>query len=102
MKDNLQKMELIQEKIRQLKEAQIKIEHELTDNFAQVLSMQEGFQLDFDAMIGGLLEVIDTIRSDPIQMEKWRVVGDKFRKSKFISKRKGINKVDSNVETQYV
>jgi hypothetical protein len=81
MKNDLQKMEIIQEKMKLLKAEQDEIEQVLVVKLVQVLKIREAFQLDFDSMIGGILEAIDTIRSDPVKTEEWQMIGRKFCKS---------------------
>ncbi len=102
MKTDLQKMESIQEKIKLLKTEKNKIEQELTNNFVQVLKIKEAFQIDFDSLVGGVLEIIDTIRVDPEKMEKWRLVGQKFCKSKINTKCKRANQLEPAMGKNYV
>ncbi len=102
MKNNLQKIEAIHEKLKQLKAEKNAIEQKLLDNVGQVLKVQEAFQIDFDCLVGGILETIDTIRSDPVKMEAWRVTGKKFRKSSLMPEQNRAKKFDSNVEVEHV
>lgn len=102
MRNNIQKIESIQEKIKQLKSEQSEIEAELIDYFVQVLKIKDAFQIDFDSMVGGVLETIDTIRSDPLKAEAWRLSGTKFRKTKTVDKSKRVKELDCEVENQYV
>jgi hypothetical protein len=87
-------MEQIQEKIELLKVKQNQIEHGIVNNIAQVLKINDAFRIDLDIMIGGILEAIDTIRSDPVKVEIWRLNGGNFRKSRIVSKKKRIKKFD--------
>lgn len=89
MKNNLQKMEIIQEKMKLLKAEQDEIEQVLVAKLVQVLKIREAFQIDFDSMVGGILETIDTIRSDPVKKEEWRLIGQKFCKSRVKIKHQG-------------
>lgn len=84
MKNNLQKIEAIQRNPKQLKAGESKIEQKRINIFFQVLKAKEAFQIDFYALVGGILEAIDTVRSEPAKMEAWRVIGKKLRKSRLI------------------
>lgn len=101
MKTNLQKIEAIQEKLKQLKAEKNEIEQKMLDNVGQVLKLKEAFQIDFDSLVGGISETIDTIRSDPVKMEAWRVIGKKICKSRLILEQKGVKKSDSKMEAEY-
>lgn len=74
-------METLQKRIIQLKSEQEKIEQILINDFIQVMKVHNAFQIDFDVMTGGIIDVIDTIKVNPGKTEGWRLVGQKFRKS---------------------
>ena len=61
MKNNLQKIEAIQGNLKQLKAGESEIEQKWIDDFMQVLRVKEAFQIDFYALVGGILEAIDTV-----------------------------------------
>lgn len=102
MKTNLQKIGVIQEKLKLLKAEKNAIEQRLLDNVGQVLKVKEAFQIDFDSLVGGILETVDTIRSDPVKTEAWGVIGKKFCKSRLILEQKRVKKSDSKVEAEHV
>lgn len=101
MKSNLQKMEILQEKINQLKAEQNKIEQNLINDYFQVLKSKEAFQIDFDSMVGGLLATIETIRADPRKEEEWRLIGQKFCKSKITIMHGKRKQVEPKLERHY-
>lgn len=101
MKRNVQKMELIQEKLKHLKDEQNKIEQELIEVIIGVLKARDAFQIDFDAMVGGILVTIETIRSDPVKKEAWKMMGNKFCKENIITKCKKINRDECTMEKSH-
>ncbi len=102
MKTKLQKMEILQEKIKQLKDKQNEIEEDIKNGFVQVLRIKEAFQIDFDSMVGGILEVISTIRSDSEKKEEWRLIGQKFCKARIKRKHKSTSQSEPTMEENYV
>ncbi len=101
MKNDIEKMESIQEKINKLKLKQKLIEQEIVNNFSQVLKSTEAFQIDFNSIVGGLLEIIETIRSDPEKKEAWKLIGEEFCKRKLNVNKKTSNKNELRVEKEY-
>ncbi len=76
------KVDDINRKIEELKSQQQKIENDIALQIVQLIKAQSGFSLPFGALIGGLLEVIETCKADPLKMEEWHQTGEKFLKSK--------------------
>jgi hypothetical protein len=68
----------------------------------QVLKAKEAFQIDFAALVGEILEAVDTVRSEPAKMEAWRVIGKNFRKSSFIRGQERIKNSCSKMGAEYV
>ena len=75
------KVDNITRKIEDLKSQQHKIESDIAHQILEVIKSQSGFTLPFNAIVGGLLEVIETIRNDPNRSEVWQHAGEKFLKS---------------------
>lgn len=101
MKASIERMQALQEKINQLKIEQDKVEQLLVSHLVQVLKINNAFQLDFDALVGGLLEVIDVIKSNTERKETWQNSGHKFCQSRFKIKTKH-PKTNSSFEKNYV
>jgi len=101
MKSEIQKIENIQEKINKLKLKQNQIEQEITNCFSQVLKVTEAYQIDFNIMVGGLLEVIENIRADPVKKESWKLIGENFCKTKLNTHKKR-SKTGLKLEKTYV
>lgn len=76
------KVEDISRKIEKLKFQQQKIETDLAHQILEVIKTQSGFNLPFNALVGGLLEVIETCKIDPNKSEEWQYAGEKFLKSR--------------------
>ena len=66
------------------------------------LRAKDAFQIDFSALVGGILEAIDTVRSDPAKMEAWRVIGKNFRKSSLIRGQERVKNSCSKMGAEYV
>lgn len=100
MKNKFEKMQSLRAKVEQLKIEHDKIEQEIIHQLVQVLKINDAFQIDFNSLVGGLLEIIKAIRIDPDKKEAWRVAGQKFCKSSIRTK---LAKIKTNlpVEEQY-
>ena len=80
MQNNLKRMQDIELKIASLKGEQAKIEQELANELLSVLKKQQALGLDFNALVGGLLYVIDNLRAKSEVVEAWQQAGAKFCK----------------------
>lgn len=97
-KNTLKKMENLQTKITQLKVEQEKIEHVLVNEFIKVMKAYNAFQIDFDVIAGGIIEVIDIVKINPTKTEDWRLAGQKFRKSNIKDKPKRNSKLTQEIK----
>ena len=79
MHNSLEKIKGIQQKIEDLKAEQLKIEQVVSLEILNALKKQDAFGLDFDALIGGLLDVIEQVKLNNSNTEGWRQAGQKFR-----------------------
>ena len=80
MQNTLKRIQDIELKIASLKGEQAKIEQELANELLAVLKKQQALGLDFNALVGGLLYVIDSIKSKGDVVEGWQQIGAKFCK----------------------
>lgn len=79
MQSSFGKINDIQQKIEMLKAEQLKIEQTVSLEILDVLEKQDAFGLDFDALLGGLLYVIEQVKADSKETEGWRLAGQRFR-----------------------
>ncbi len=82
----LAKMDALQKKINQLNTEKLKIEQQLSLELINVLKKTGAININFDALIGGLLSVIKSIQANSQESEGWLQVGQKFRGAKTKSK----------------
>lgn len=101
MKVSIEKMQALERKINQLKTEQDKIEQVIANYFIEVLRINNAFYLDFNTLIGGLLEVIEVINSNSERKEVWRNLGQKFYQSRLKPKTKRF-KINSLLEKDLV
>lgn len=80
MQSTLKRMQDIELKIAGLKGEQAKIEQELANELLVILKKQQAMGLDFNALVGGLLYVIDSIKAKSDVVEGWQQAGAKFCK----------------------
>lgn len=78
MKTPIERMQMLQQKIDQLKIEQSKIEQVLVNHWIEVLKITNAFKFDFDVLVGGLLEMMASLKSNPELKEVWRNSGKKF------------------------
>jgi hypothetical protein len=80
------KVDTIDKKIEDLNAQKKKIETDIAHQILHVIKSHSGFTLPFYALVGGLIEVIQTSKSDPSKMEEWQTAGEKFQRSRGRSK----------------
>lgn len=81
MQQALKRMESIQAKIEELQKEQGKIEQEAAQALLEVIKRTGGLQVDFESLVGGIIEVIETIKVNGAK-EGWQQAGRKFCVSK--------------------
>jgi hypothetical protein len=59
-----------------------KIQHDLSGELSKILVDVQALEVDFDVLIGGVLEVIVQSKIDTDKTETWRESGQKFLKSR--------------------
>jgi hypothetical protein len=74
------KVNTLDKKIEDLNAQKKKIETDIAHQLLQVIKSHSGFTLPFHALVGGLIDVIQTIKSGPKKMEEWQGAGEKFLK----------------------
>ncbi len=74
------KVDALDKKIEDLNAQKKKIETDIAHQLLQVIKSHSGFTLPFHALVGGLIDVIQTSKSDPKKMEEWQGAGGKFLK----------------------
>lgn len=79
MKNELQKLEVLQKKIDVLQIKRSKIQQKVVVQFSEIFEKHAMLALDFDVLFGCLLDGIETMKSQGPIVERWRVQGKKFR-----------------------
>ena len=74
------KVDTIDKKIEDLKAQKKKIETDIAHQLLHVINSHSGFTLPFQTLVGGLIDVIQTSKSDPKKMEEWQAAGETFLK----------------------
>lgn len=80
MSNLTQKLETIQQEILSLKNKEREIETTLVAEMVTLFKNVNAFYLDFDVVLGGLLEVIHKAQNNSLEQENWRQAGEMFRK----------------------
>jgi len=80
MSNLTQKLETIHQEILSLKNKEREIETTLVAEMVTLLKSANAFYLDFDVVLGGLLEVIHKAQNNSLEQENWRQAGETFRK----------------------
>jgi len=76
------KVDILDKKINDLNAQKKKIETDIAHQLLHVITAHSGFTLPFQVLVGGLIDVIQTSKSDPKKMEEWQGAGGKFLKSR--------------------
>ena len=74
------KLDSIKEKISALREEEQKIQDSIVEEFKKFLVTSRAIEIDFDVIVGGLLEVIQKSKSNDKSVEVWKQSGVTFRK----------------------
>lgn len=80
MSNPTQKLETIQKEILSLRNKEREIETTLVAEMVTLLKNANAFYLNFDVILGGLLEVIHKAQNNSLEQENWRQTGEMFRK----------------------
>jgi len=75
---------------------QQQIEAELAKTIVVLLKEAHAFTIDFDVLIGGILDAIQKAKSNDRHTEVWRAEGVRFRKRKQRKKRGHTETPDAN------
>ena len=75
------KVDILDKKINDLNAQKKKIETDIAHQLLHVITAHSGLTLPFQVLVGGLINVIETSKKDPHQMEEWQAAGEKFLKS---------------------
>lgn len=91
----LQKIQEINTQIQALQNSQKEIEQQVAMKLVDVLKANNGFALDFDIVVGGLLHVLKTAAVDDASSVVWKEEGAQFLKSQMPSRtRKATSKME--------
>lgn len=90
------KLNDLNKKIADLKLQQEDLEADLAQQLLDVIKSQSGFTLPFSALVGGLLEILQTGKTDHQKMEAWQLAGEKFLKSQHRKSSKSETKSTAN------
>lgn len=78
----IRKREDAKSKIAALQAEQEKTEAKILSSLTKVLKKKNVLDLDFDALVGGILTCIESIETNNPTVEVWRQAGRKFLKRK--------------------
>lgn len=76
------KVDTLDRKIEELSIQKKKIETDIAHQLLHVIKAHSGFTLPFHALVGGLIDIIQTSKVHPQKMEEWQDAGEKFLKSR--------------------
>jgi type I restriction-modification system DNA methylase subunit len=76
-----QKLATLQAEIATLTTQAREIEVALAQEIVNLLRKTDAFSLDFDTLIGGILEIIRKTKTNTPEQEVWQQAGRSFRKS---------------------
>jgi hypothetical protein len=78
----IKKLANLQAEIAYLKTKAEKIEADLVQEIVAAFRDTDAFSLDFDALVGGILGVINDVKNNTSYVEEWCQVGRKFRRKR--------------------
>jgi hypothetical protein len=91
----------IKAKMAALQQEQGKIRHDWGQGLSQYLIEAEAFEVDFDTLVGGILEVIAEAKSNTSRAEGWRKSGLIFQQNQNLKEReKGSHSEAKNQRSQ--
>ena len=82
MTDALKKLDDIRSKITDLKLQEKQIQESLATELVKVLEEADVLTMDFKTLVGGILHVQDTTKTNSQQAEAWQQAGEKFLKKR--------------------
>jgi hypothetical protein len=77
---NIQKLTSLTASIASLKTKEQQLESALAGQMVAVFKESGAFAIDFDVLVGGMLEVVQKANNKTADKETWRRAGDLFRK----------------------
>jgi hypothetical protein len=72
----------IQEKIQHLQQEQTALDQKMIHDLFFFLKSHQAFSYPFDALLGGFIEVLETLSLDTDKTENWRQKGEHLRSKK--------------------
>ncbi|MEI8295569.1 MAG: hypothetical protein WCG04_03480 [Alphaproteobacteria bacterium] len=78
----IKKLATLQSEIDALKIKAEAIETIMVQEIIAIFRDNDAFSLDFDALIGGILGVINNVKDNTSEVEKWCQIGRKFRRKR--------------------
>lgn len=76
------KKEDMSHRIKELKDLKHEIEMSLGKELVEIVKCNRGFSFDFSILVGGVIDVIEKAKADPVAFSGWKEVGDQVRQSK--------------------
>lgn len=76
---HIKQLEAIQEKRKALQEKENKIKSEILNDLSKSLIDVNALDVDFDILIGGILDIIEKSKQNDKITEAWKLSGEKFR-----------------------
>ena len=89
---HIKELEAIKEKKKTLQEKENKIKSEIMSELSTSLIDANALEVDYDVLIGGILDVIEKANRGDKITEAWKLAGEKFRQRK----KKGKGKKNSS------
>jgi hypothetical protein len=77
---HIKKLEDLQKKIADLKQAEKDIQEKIISNFSHILHYYNGFSVPITIIIGALISAIETYKDTPEKTGDWHDMGEKFLK----------------------
>ena len=78
---HIKQLETIQGKRKALQEKEEKIKSEIVNDLSKSLIDANALDVDFDILIGGILDIIEKSKQNDKITEAWKLSGEKFRQS---------------------
>ena len=95
---HIKQLEALKEKRKTLQEKEDKIKSELLARLSTCLVDANALEVDFDILMGGILDIIKKAQQGDKITEAWKVSGEKFRKGKKKSKGRKNSQAPGRIE----
>lgn len=97
---HIKKLEALKEQKKTLQEKEDKIKSEIISELSTNLINANALEVDYDILIGGILDVIEKAKQRDKIMEAWKLSGEKFRQGQ--KKRNTQKNTESSKKTKKI